>query len=104
MDTKEIRMETEGGTLVVYTNPQEQDVGIMFIPKNTDEEIDVAYVKCVDNANHDINCRNHGPLKNLHVFGYGDVYDESYTHDFTIDADEAYQAVTESYQPDSAKL
>lgn len=104
MDTPEIRIETECGTLIVYADQRAQHAGIALIPKGADETIDVIYAECVDIRNKDAIEKDHGPLKRLRVFEYSNVYDKTYTHDFIIDSDNARRAVTEDYSSDSAKL
>lgn len=103
MDNNEIRIKTKAGTILVYANQKEQNAGIMLIPDGGDDEIDIAYVECIDDKHRNISNPNHDDLKNIHAMTYEDVWDENYTHDFIINGDEAKKSVTESYQPDSHK-
>lgn len=104
MNTSEIRIKTHAGTILVYANAKDQNAGIMLVPDGSDDEIDIAYVECVDDENHRAYDPKHKTLKNIRCQIYENVFDENYTHNFTINGDEAKRSVTEAYQPDSHKL
>lgn len=101
---KEIRIEIDAGTIVLYGNEERQNAGIMFVPKGTNTEIDVVYVESTDDKKNPAEFDNHGPLNKIRVFEYSDVWDEDYQRDFIIDTDEAARSVTEAFQPESQKL
>lgn len=104
MNEKEIRIKTDIGTLLLYADEKSQSAGIMLIPEGTDEEIDIAYATCVDVDGNDKCTPMHSQLVALKTYTYEDVYDENYTHSFTINGKDARDSVTTPHQPDSAKL
>lgn len=104
MQEKEIRIKTDIGTLLLYACEKTQSAGIILIPEGTDEEIDIAYATCIDADGNDSYKSKQNRLIALKTYIYEDVYDENYTRSFTIDGKDAHNSVTESYQPDSAKL
>lgn len=106
MNNKEITIETDAGTIILYANKKEQCAGIMLAPKGAkpdDENIDIAFVGCVDDNNRDQCNPRHEKLTNLRVWCYEDVYDTDRTHEFIIHAKEALESLSRSYQPDSLK-
>lgn len=108
MYDKEIRIKTDAGILLVYANEKDQNAGIMLIPKGCenepDNEIDIAYVECVDDKGRGVYAPNHGILKLVQGRIYENVYDTDYTHGFKIDSEDAAKSIMIPGQPDSHKL
>lgn len=104
MSYVDIRIETEIGTLTVYASEDDQCAGITLMPKGCDEEIDIAYARCIDKNGNDASNPNHGEMKKVETLCYEDVWTEDHTRKFIIDIDEAVKSLTMPYQPDSQKL
>lgn len=104
MSYVDIRIETEIGTLTVYANEDDQCAGITLMPKGCDEEIDIAYARCIDENGNDASNPNHGEMTKVETLCYEDVWTEDHTRKFVIDVDEAVKSLTMPYQPDSQKL
>lgn len=108
MSNKEIRIKTDAGTLLIYANEKDQNAGIMLIPKGCenepDNEIDIAYVECIDEKGQNVYTPNHGMLKVVQGRIYENVHDTNCTHEFKIDSEDAAKSITTSGQPDSHKL
>lgn len=101
--SKQINISVDGGTIVLYGDEETQSAGMMFIPNDSNEEIDLIYAVCKDKNGKDGNHPSHGTMTDIDIHCYEDVWDENYTHKFKIDMNEAYKSITEPYQPDSAK-
>ena len=94
MDNKEIRIKTDAGTILVYANQRDQNAGIMLIPDGGDDEIEIAYVECVDDDGENAQSTAHLALTNIYGAIYENALNEHATHDFTIGSDEIQKRIS----------
>lgn len=87
-NNKQITVNTNLGNISAYTasNGENDGIFLMYNPKGTDVEIDLAYVETLVDDN-----------KNLALYTYGDVTTEDYTNKHLINHKQAVTSIIELY-------
>lgn len=96
-DNNKISIKVHNGELVAYVDPETKQAGIMFRTLS-DDTVDLACVSLENNKGEPYYHKQHASDKDmkdynkLHLFVYGDAFDEDYTHDTHVDIRDIYTA------------